>query len=211
MKLIVGIILSGLFWQILAQAEGLDCEQLRYTTKLVECGTTVIQADIPLDEQKSLIARYPSAKILSGDLTNDGINDFALSIAEHKDDGPVNRVIVLKGKHGGGYEEFAESSEIEFGTEDIEIKNHSLYINIVRHDLQETYQFNYRKGHFVLIGLDEVAYTPGVTSYNYVETSTNFLTGDVIENTVEEKMPQTEKTKLSSGERILLNLEDFGH
>jgi len=209
------IVFSCLFMLTRAQAESINCTQpINKEQRTVSCGTARVQADIPLDEKKSLAATYPDSTILSGDLDHDGINDFVVGIPTKTDYGMGEKVIVLKGKHGKGYENFAMSSDIE-GFSDIEIKNQSFYILVDHNSLvnthRVTYQFKYRSDGIYLIGEEEYSALPGNDAWELLfRISTNYLTGDIIkyERTDNQKIIKT-KSRLEKDKLRLLRFEDF--
>lgn len=210
----LGSIWITLSWLVLlttAHATSFDCTQLK-AKKFVLCGKAIVQADIHLDIKKSLTTIYPESKIISGDLDHDGINDFVVYATEQTSVGMTDRVVVLKGKSGGGYEDFAKSSVIQYGTANIEIKNQSLYIQVDHNSINEShtkiYQFKYRAGGIFLIGEEERSYVPVDENHGSESiTSTNHLTGKVIE-TEKTNGNVTRETK-EKGVRKLLRLEEF--
>lgn len=210
MKRIAWIILVWAALLTTLQAENFDCSQpLGKMKKFVSCGKTILQADTPLDEGKSLIKNFPESKILSGDLDNDGINDFIVFATEHTRDGMADRIIILKGKPGGGYEDLAKSSTIEYGKADIEMTNHSLYLQVDSNSLEESlteiYQFKYRNRGFYLIGKEEREDVPDEGKITNI--STNYLTGEEIEiDWVNGKKTSETRNKVK---RKLVRLEEF--
>jgi hypothetical protein len=205
------IILFGLLMAGAAQADSFDCTQIR-AKKFVRCGKAVIQADIPIVEKISLSEIFPNSKILSGDIDQDGINDFIVYATEQDNNGMTDKVVVLKGKSVGGYDNFAKSSSIQYGTANIEFKNQSLYIqfdhNSANESQTEIYQFKYRNGGIFLIGEERISYVPvDETHGSTFRTSTNFLTGEVIKSEITDgKKTKELKERVK---RELLSLENF--
>ena len=197
----------------MAQADDLNCTQpLGVDKKFVRCGKATVQADIPLDARESLSILYPESKILSGDLDQDGTKDFVVYATEHTDDELAYRVIILKGKPGGGYEELAQSSAIQYGTAKIEIKNNSIYLQLDRNSINEAhneiYQFKIRDGGVFLIGKEEISYIPVDKKHGSESRITiNYLSGEAIK-TLKVNGKVTSSTK-EKAERKLIRLEDF--
>lgn len=216
MKHITLILLGWLALIATSRADETICIPLKNGAKFVRCGEAVIQADIPESDIKSLASGYPISKILSGVLDQDTVNDYVVSATEHTNSGLVDRVIILKGKPGGGYEELAKSSHIEYGKTDVEIRNHSLFIiafnNSMNDSDSETYQFKYITNDFVLIGAERnVAHLVDGSRY---KTSYNFLTGEKIEySNINGKLSEV-KSKIQARERGIqyskkITLEEF--
>jgi hypothetical protein len=164
----------------------------------------------PINVMERIKAMYPnSGRIVQGDLNNDGIDDFVLL----NKDGLNDVVVVLKGKSDGSYESFARSSEIEYGTADIEIKRKSIFITVFHNSLaltlSEVYQFKYdsQLAGFFLIGQEENSYAPEDEIKRTI--STNYLTGMVIERETANRKTSEVRHKLAPNERRLLKLEAF--
>jgi hypothetical protein len=213
MKQIAKLVLGLMVLLISAQAKGNDCTQsLGKAKKFVRCGKAVVQADIPPNERNFLIEKYQESRILSGDLNLDGINDFVVYSTEHTGNGVADRVVMLKGKSGGGSEPLAKSSVIQYGTANIEIRNNSLYLQIDHNSTSEShaeiYQFKYRDGDVFLIGKEEISYAPvDENRGSESRTSTNFLTGEEIRiERTDGKITRESKAKV---DRKLLRLEEF--
>lgn len=167
------------------------------------------QIEIPLDVT-SLKNMYPSFKLLSGDLDNDGVDDFA-TIYSEETSGGSHYIVVLKGKPGGTYEFVSRSLNVEYEKMDVEIKNKSLYVtrfsNMITESHSETYQFKFRNNGYFLIGKEEYSYTP--EDGKKYRDSVNYLTGEEIETEVVNGKSEVIKSHLKDGERELLRLEDF--
>ncbi len=205
MKRIAWVILGWLVSVTMALPEGFDC----YQKKFVNCGV-----EIPLDVKKSLTKIYPNSEILSEDLDRDGINDFVVFTSEKTIDGIVDKVVVLKGKPDGAYDELAKSKGIEHGTATMGIKKQSIYITVIHNSINESnteiYQFKYRSGGIILIGKEEISYLPVDENHgNEAKTSTNYLTGEVIAIEMADGKTKETKSRLGKNERKLLRLEDF--
>jgi hypothetical protein len=211
------VVLGWLTLSPMVQADGLECTQPLGKAKMfMLCGKskTLVQAGIPLEDITSILKTYPDSRsILGGDLDHDGINDFVVDATEQTSAGLVDRVIILKGKSGGGYVNFAKSSTIEHGAI-ATIKHDSLMISLNKvsnHKINvEIYQFKNRDGVFYL-----TTKTDG--SFNYVEGNSekltgleidsNYLTGEVIETSrTDGRITGTTKKRI---ERKLTRLEDF--
>lgn len=213
MKRIAWILLGWVISLAATQAEAVDCTQpLGKAKKFVRCGKAMIQADIPADARTLLANEYLESKILSGDLDQDGVNDFVVYATERTGEGLAGKVVILKGKSGGGYDVLAKSSFIQYGTADIEISKNSLFLrvdhNSVNESQTETYQFKYRDGGFFLIGKEEISYNPADESHGAeYRTSTNYLAGVEVETEkVDGKITAQTKKKI---EVKLLKLENF--
>lgn len=206
MKKIIWIVLGWFSLLAAAQAASFDCTQFK---RFVRCGNTTAQPDIPVDVIRSIARTYPDSHILSEDLDGDGIRDFVVLSSEKTVDGLSDRILILKGKQGGGYVDFAKSSNIEYGKASIEIKKRSLYVFVSNNTLKEynreTYQFKYRHGGFFLIGKEEKEDVP--EEGNSSNISTNYLTGEEIEVSLANGKKTVETRHVP--EPQLIRLEDF--
>ncbi|NOU00387.1 MAG: hypothetical protein HOO95_02265 [Gallionella sp.] len=173
-------------------------------------GSVTAQIEIPLDVI-SLKSMYPNFKELSGDLDNDGVDDFAAIFSEKTSDGRIYYIVVLKGKPSGTYEFVTKSLNVEYEKMAVEIKNKSLYVirfsNTLAQDLSETYQFKYRDNGYFLIGYEENSYTQD--DAKKFRDSINYLTGAEIETEIVGGKTEVIKSRLKEEDRKLLSLEDF--
>lgn len=174
-------------------------------------GNSWAQLNLPTSVKPPLATTFTNTKIASGDLNNDGLEDFAVLLNEKSESGNSNRIAIYKGKADGTYELAAQSLNLEYGAIDFEIKRRSLFItafhNSLKESYSETYQFKYRNNAFFLIGKEESSYTPD--DGNKLVVSENYLTGKRIKRqTISNKTSET-IVQLSNKEIIPIRLDEF--
>jgi hypothetical protein len=168
----------------------------------------------PIHVMERIKAMYPnSGRIVQADLNNDGLDDIVLLDTKKDKDRLRDVVVVLKGLSEDFYALFATSSDIEYGTADIEIKRQSIFIRVFHNSLtltfNEVYQFKYdnQSAGFFLIGQEENSYASEDEIKRTI--STNYLTGMVIERELSNGKTREIKHKIPANERHLLKLEAF--
>ncbi len=215
MKYILWIIAGSLVLAT-AHADDLSCTSYGKMKAFMKCGEALIQADIPLDEMKSLARTYPESKIIYGYLDNNETKDIAVQFTEEIDNERIDNVAIYKGKPDGSFELVAKSRRIESGKTEIQIKNHSLFITAFNNSLtasdSETYQFKYKSGDLILVGAELMV--AHLDEGNKYRTSVNYLTGEIVKITSENGKNSEIRSKLGNKEKGLqftkaIRFEDF--
>lgn len=214
MKRLVGIMASCLTFG-LAQADGIECNKSS-NNRYVRCGQAVFQPDTPREVMESIARRYPVSKTLAGDLRGGEANVYVAYVTERTAEGQNDRIIVLSAAADGRLEQVAESGKIEYGTGDIEIKKHSIFVHIFHNSLDdgysERYQFRSSGNRFVLIGAEISG--ARLDSEDSFTTSVNYLTHEIVETRIVGGKTTEIKSKLEGKQKVLqfvkqITLEEF--
>lgn len=174
-------------------------------------GSGWTQPNFPTSVKPPFTTIFPNSKAVHGDLTDDGIDDFAVLLTEKSESENFDRIAIYIGRSDGSYELAAKSLNLEYGTVDFEIKKKSLFITAFHNSLNksnsETYQFKYRKNGFFLIGKEEYSYTPD--DGNKFVVSENYLTGKKIEKQTIRNKTSKAISQLSNKETMPIRLDEF--
>ena len=165
---------------------------------------------VPQDVRQFVADFYPFSEIVgaeAGDLDGDGVDEHVLLLSADEN---MQRLLIVGTKPNGGIEPVSVSKPISHchhGRE-IWIQKKSLYVHCFHSMSQSmssnwTYQFAVRDGRIRLIGSESWwAATSDDPANPEHSTSTNYLTGNVIESkTVKRRVVLQKKSRLPATER----------
>jgi Leucine-rich repeat (LRR) protein len=174
-----------------------------------------------IPEGWNIFAKYGENFIIDGDLNKDGIEDkaFVIENDELEDEASKRNLIIAFGRNDGGYDFSVRANQAILNEEDggtfgdpfegIEIDRGSILLKFMGGSSRwsKSFRFRYQDEGWYLIGYTKGAYESLGEEMVCLKKDYNLLTGDYIEDIVEDG--KVKNIKKNIGTKPLINLDDF--